>query len=461
MKKRFPFFVFLCFNLSVVYAQQFLSLDDCRQLALENNKQLKISDENIAKAETDKKAAFTQYLPDLSFTGGYLYNQKNVSLLGENKFLPVGNLTAGGEFIPTGEYAVIPQNAFDMDIQHVFVGNFSLTQPVFMGGKIAAYNKITDYSKALAERMKEASEQEVLLQVEEAYWQVISLSGKKELSDSYVDLLKQMDSDMQNLIEEGISTQADGLSVKVKLNEAEMTQLQVENGLQLSKMLLCQICGLPINESIILADEQKENLPTYLININKDVNSVLVNRPELQSLDLATKIYEKKETIVRSEMLPSVALVGNYTLMNPNSFNGFETQFSGMWNVGVMVNIPLFHFGEHTYKVRSAKTETRIKKLELEDAKEKIELQVNQTKFKVTEAEKKLVATSKNKESADENLRYANLGFKEGVIPASNLMEAQTAWFKAHSEYMDAQIGLRLSQVQLAKAMGELASNHK
>jgi len=461
MKKRFSFFVFLCFNLSVVYAQQFLSLDDCRQLALENNKQLKISDENIAKAETDKKAAFTQYLPDLSFTGGYLYNQKNVSLLGENKFLPVGNLTAGGEFIPTGEYAVIPQNAFDMDIQHVFVGNFSLTQPVFMGGKIAAYNKITDYSKALAERMKEASEQEVLLQVEEAYWQVISLSGKKELSDSYVDLLKQMDSDMQNLIEEGISTQADGLSVKVKLNEAEMTQLQVENGLQLSKMLLCQICGLPINESIILADEQKENLPTYLININKDVNSALVNRPELQSLDLATKIYEKKETIVRSEMLPSVALVGNYTLMNPNSFNGFETQFSGMWNVGVMVNIPLFHFGEHTYKVRSAKTETRIKKLELEDAKEKIELQVNQTKFKVTEAEKKLVATSKNKESADENLRYANLGFKEGVIPASNLMEAQTAWFKAHSEYMDAQIGLRLSQVQLAKAMGELASNHK
>ena len=127
-----------------------------------------------------------------------------------------------------------------------------------------------------------------------------------------------------------------------------------------------------------------------------------------------------------------------------------------MWNVGVMVQIPIWHWGEGIYKTRAAKAEARIAQYQLQDAREKIELQVNQAAFKVKEAGKKLVMSSKNMEKAEENLRYADKGFKEGVIPVTNVMEAQTAWLSALSDRIDAQIDLKLAQTYLQKAMGTL-----
>lgn len=73
---------------------------------------------------------------------------------------------------------------------------------------------------------------------------------------------------------------------------------------------------------------------------------------------------------------------------NPSVFNSFEKKFKGMWNVGVMVSIPIWHWGEGIYKVKAAKSEARIAQYQLDDAKEKIELQVNQSVFQVNEAAK-------------------------------------------------------------------------
>ena len=96
-----------------------------------------------------------------------------------------------------------------------------------------------------------------------------------------------------------------------------------------------------------------------------------------------------------------------------------------------------------------------IKRL-VQDAREKVELQVNQSVYKVNEANKKLIASTRNMENAEENLRHANLGFEEGVIPALNLMQAQTAWVSARSSLIDAQIEVKLTEVYLTKAMGKL-----
>ena len=106
--------------------------------------------------------------------------------------------------------------------------------------------------------------------------------------------------------------------------------------------------------------------------------------------------------------------------------------------------------------VKAAKSEARISRYQLDDAKEKIELQVSQSVFKVNEAAKKLIMAEKNLEKADENLRYATLGFEEGVIPASNVLEAHTAWLSAQSEKIDAQIDVKLTEIYLKKATGSL-----
>jgi outer membrane protein TolC len=120
------------------------------------------------------------------------------------------------------------------------------------------------------------------------------------------------------------------------------------------------------------------------------------------------------------------------------------------------VNVPLFHWGERVHTLHASQNEKNMAQYQLEDAKEKIELDISQASFKINESAKKAKMTSYNKEKAEENLRYASIGFESGVIAPSTLMEAQTAWLKAKSEDIDAQIDVQLCQVYLQKALGSL-----
>lgn len=428
------------------YSQKKLTLEECRSLAIQNNKQLRISGEQVKVAGYEREAARTKYFPQISATGAYLWNENDINLFDFNK------LGAAGALVPQKI-----KDALHLDIQNIWIGRVSLVQPVFMGGKIISYNQLAAYAKQLAESMNDRQLQETIYQVDETYWQVISLENKQKLADNYVGLLRRMDNDVKAMIEEGVATAADGLSVSVKLNEAEMAQTQVANGLSLTRMLLAQLCGLPLDESFTLADESLDVITPQTTDATADVTEAFMNRAELRSLDLATQIYKKKEAITLSEALPNLALTGGYTVMNPNGHYGFKNEFAGGFSVGLMLQIPLSGWWENSYKRNAARAETTIKQLEWEYARDQIELQVNQSVYKINEANKKLAASTRNMEKAEENLRTANLGFEEGVIPALNLMEAQTAWMAASSNLIDTKIEVRLTDVYLSKAMGKLS----
>ena len=126
-------------------------------------------------------------------------------------------------------------------------------------------------------------------------------------------------------------------------------------------------------------------------------------------------------------------LTGGYMATNPNLYNGFERKLSGVWNVGVVVRVPLWNWMEGTYKVRASKIASSIVQLD-----------------------RRLTLARKNVENAEENLRCANVGFKEGVLQTTDVMAAQTAWLQAQSQKIDAEIDVRLSQVNLKKALGVL-----
>lgn len=173
------------------------------------------------------------------------------------------------------------------------------------------------------------------------------------------------------MVAEGVATTADELSVKVKVNEAEITLTQVEDGLSLSKMVLCQLCGIPLDTEIRLADEEIKDLTLPNTYTESNVNTAFANRQELKSLELAEKIYRQKVNVARAEFLPSVGLTANYLFTNPSLTNGFENKFRGMWGIGVVVKIPVFHWGEGIYKVKAAKAEANIARYQLEDIKKR------------------------------------------------------------------------------------------
>ncbi len=515
-KKIATIIALLCSTILSV-AQQNLTLEECRNLALQNNKQLKIAQEEINKAGNDKKAAFANYLPKVSVSGVYMYNSiDELHLLSDEQDEALRNLGTnigqglGGSLqqmqqnaaatiqqiltnpaadpalatlisqsptiqnllqqISTADIATSLAPAMGqmngigaeiadgmaLDIQNVCAGIISVQEPLFLGGKIITYNKIAAAKKELEQTKYNAEEQETMVTTDKLYWQIVSLTNKLKLTEKYVELLRSMSENVEKMAGEGVATMSDKLSVKVKLNQAETTLLKVQNGLSLSKMLLCQHCGLDINTEITLADETLEDVTISETPIQYSESEIMENRPELKSLQLATELYKQNVNLTRSNYLPTVAAFGNYVISNPSCSDGFQNEFHGFWNVGVMAKIPLLQWGEGANKIRKAKSEEIIAQYKLDEAKEKIMLQVNQYEKQMNEAKSRVKMSEEKMSDAEENLRMATLGFEEGVIPSSGLNEAQTAWLQAHSEYIDSKIDWIMSQVYLKKAIGML-----
>lgn len=494
MKKTLVMFLLVACGAPAM-AQQLLSLDSCRAMAIRNNKQMGITQQKKVMAHYTTKAARTQYLPKLNVVGGYMFTSREISLLSKEQKTTLSNIgtalsgsigedissviaamTRDGVFTPSqaehigavlgnmganvgGAINGVGQNvvnALHTDTRNMFMVSAVVTQPIYMGGAISAVNKMASISEQMVANDYEAKLQATLHGTDHAYWMVVSLKHKRKLADNYLELVKKLSHDVHKMIDEGVATRADGLKVDVKVNEAEMTLTQADNGLSLAKMFLCQLCGLPLDSKITLADEDRESLPIEVVADDIDINTVADNRPEVKLLENTVDLSRQATRLARASYLPQILLSGGYSATNPNLYNGFERKFSGAWNVGVVVRMPVWNWFEGVYKVRASKAATCIAQLEVGDVREKIELQVSQSRFKMSEANRRLVMAISNVDKANENLRCANLGFREGVIPSTGVMEAQTAWLQAQSQKIDAEIDVKLSQVDYKKALGTL-----
>ncbi len=489
MKRFLGIFLLTCAT-QVAGAQQLLSLDSCRALALRNNKQLSVSRVKQDVAKNIRKSARTKYLPHVTALGGYEYTSREISLLSDDvksELSTLGSKAVGDVQAATGSLlkefptlaALLGQSPtlqgimggiegagngigqhvvdeFRSDTRNLFAGAVVVTQPIFMGGAIVALNKMADIGEEMAANSADSKHQQTLYQIDQAYWQVVSLRHKQKLAQGYLDLIKKLDSDVQKMIREGVATRSEGLSVSVKVNEAEMTLMKVNDGLTLSRMLLCQLCGLPVNEQVVLIDEEKEELETVPAAPQANVEQAMESRPELRILQNMVDLNKQTTNMLKAGNLPQVALMGGYAFSNPNLYNGFQRKFGGVWNIGILVRVPVWNWGDVAYKVRASKGAGAIARLELDEAREKIQLQVNQSTFQVNEANKTLQLAKASVERANENLRTANLGFQEGVISSTTVMEAQTAWLQAAFQKIDAEINVKLSEVNLQKALGTL-----
>ena len=476
------------------YHGQPLNLDDCRQMAVQESKALDQARIETEMAGYDRKIAMANYFPKISATGAYVYNNRDVALLNEDQSNRLRNagtnvqnafwdyLQGGADNIQgdiTRDVAVrliealrdspdlpniaTPINAIGQDIDNalhpnlhnLWIGAVTVQQPVFVGGKIIYSNQMAVLAQQLSEAKYDMKEADILLDVDQAYWQIISIANKKKLAESYVELLEEMEKDVQTAVNAGVSTESDLLQVRVKANEARMMLTKATNGLTLSKMLLCQRIGLPLDSAIVLADETLEVIPEPGRPVEKSLEDIYESRPETRSLTLASQIFDKKAKVVRADLMPTVALMGAFTVSNPNVYNGFQNQWQGgNLSAGVMVKIPITHGGEALFKYKKAKAEARLYQDQLDDAKEMINLQVTQQRKLFDEALQKVEMARSNLDLAEDNLRSARVGLDAGVIATNTVLGAHTAWLSAHSEYIDAGIELQMTAASLRKAEG-------
>lgn len=513
---------------------QRLTLDDCRNMAVQTNKALDQARTEIEMAGYDRKIALANYFPKVSATGTYQYNSRDIALISDSQSAMLrsagdlmqaqldgaasamnqqisgaltqamtgtmsqlmtaiqSNPALAQEYMSSPMWQTVlgmlqkadpsalvqlqapdiagPVNAIGADIDqalhpdmhNLWVGAVTVEQPLFVGGKIIYSNKMAALSEDLAKAGYDQEYAQTLVDVEQAYWQIVSIAGKKRLAEAYVDLLQTLQNNVNASVASGILTESDALQIKVKVNEAEMLRTKATNGLTLSKMLLCQRIGLPLESEILLADEDLDIVPLPQYGQSKSLEDIWADRPETRRLELAAQIYDAKAKVTRADGLPTVALTANYLISNPNAFNGIQNSWNGgTFCAGVVINIPLFHGLENTNRYRKTKAEATLYRSQLENAKEMIELQVTRERKTYDEALEKLSMAESNLESAEENLRAATVGFEAGVITTDTVLSAQTAWLSANTDCLDASTELQIAAAALRQAEGNMNHENK
>ena len=429
-------------------AQRVLTLDSCRSLAKEHSRTLQQKDEEIKAAHAKKQQVMTNFFPQVAARGVYLHMQKELHLIDWDK--PLGHLNF-----------LIPERLRHLgtvDLRNLWVGNVTAIQPLFLGGKIISGYKMASLAERLQGELRQTAETEVETKLDETYWQVVSLRSKERLLDQLVRLLEQTVKDVDASIDAGVATKADGLSVRTKLSEAEVKRSQVVNGLELSRMLLADLCGLSEDEPFTLAEEghlQELLLSTQTAPIarDEDTEAAIERRSEIRSLRLVDSIYSKRVNMESASLFPKLYGVASYSTTNPNSFQGQKKEFAGQYYLGLMLEVPISDLFSGTFKRRQAKAEHRVKQLELAEARSKINLQIKQALRTADDARRAYTTALSAVKMAEENMRYAKAGYDEGVIPLLNYTMAQTAWMSAQDSLIDAQIRVLLTESQLKKIL--------
>ncbi len=478
----------LFMGVSEISGQYVLTLDSCRAFALENNKKMLIARKRVEATKSLRKAAFTQYLPHFNAMGNYLRTNKQFQLFNEDKFLPIIPISAfnpeTGKFEysnlmkpeiakdvfvinpitkqpvtgPDGKpifrnFALLPASQGKFGTENHYIFNVSALQPIFTGFKIREMHRIAKYTENIAEENVNLSRADIIYKTDESYWRVMSLQYKKALVKKYKAMLERLLSDLENIYSEGIITKNDLLKVQVKLNEAELNLLKVNNGLELSKMAMGQIIGKDYKDIGVL-DTTK--LYTSLPSFSADNAGNIENRAEIEILKQNVNIAKSGVSVMRSRFMPDVSLVAGYSFLNPNPYKGMEQNFGGDWSIGVQASIPIFHWRERNHTLKAMKREAENASLKLEETRELIDLQINQVVFKYNEAKYKIELTKRSKEQAEENMNMSKDNFNEGILKLTDLLEAQVLWQKAYNEYINALIEAKMCESEFLKVTGEL-----
>lgn len=360
-------------------SQRTLSLDSCRALAINNNKKLGMSRVNRGIAEDVRRAARTDYLPKVDGIGTYQFTSREFSLLSKSQQNALNNLgTTLGSQLQGDLAATVPdlvkqgtisarqaqtlsniasqlapgtvdainkagsdlRKAFRTNTRNLFSADIMVRQPVYMGGAVKAANKAAEININLANDNIDLMTQNTLYDVDQAYWLVVSLRQKQLLANQYLDLVKKLHDDVSKMLGQGVATKANELKVAVRVNEAEMSQTQVYDGLVLAKMHLCQICGLDLKTDIHLDDEDINVLSDTAAPSPSEMDAFGVAspfpvgegvgafRPELRLLNDAVELSKQNTVITRAAFLPQVLATGGYLFSNPNVLNGYRNTFS-------------------------------------------------------------------------------------------------------------------------------------
>ena len=437
MKKNIAFLLsWICCG--TIAAQTTLTLDQCKQLARKNNIALRSARNNIEQAEQQKKAAFTNYFPQVSAMGAGMTANKH--LVQMNMELPAA-LTAA---MPAGAASPISMGM----IKNGVVGNVMAMQPIFAGGQIINGNKLAKVGVEASRIQLEASEDEVELTTEQYYWQVVSLKEKLVTLASLYKMLQQLEKDVTVSVNAGVTTRNDLLQVQLKVNEIESQTLQVENGLAISKQLLGQYIGKS-DEFDVACTIDVNTIPLLDARLKQDHQASLASTTQYRLLEKNVEANRLQHKMKVGEQLPTVSGGAVYT------YNNLVGDGRGVGMLVATVSVPISGWWGGSHAIKKQKLALDQAREQLQDNSQLLIINMNNCWANVETSHKQLAIARRSIEQSEENLRLNNDYYRAGTTTMSDLLDAQSSYQQSRDKYVDAYIDYQKNLLKYRHATGQ------
>ena len=419
MKKNIAFLLsWICCG--TIAAQTTLTLDQCKQLARNNNITLRSARNNIQQAEQQKKVAFTNYFPQVSAMGAGMTANKHLVQMDMNFPAEMAAMLPARASMPT---------SMGM-IKNGVVGNVMAMQPIFAGGQIINSNKLAKVGIEASRIQLEASEDEVELTTEQYFWQVVSLKEKLVTLSTVHKMLEQLEKDVTVSVNAGVTTRNDLLQVQLKVNEIESLTLQVENGLAISKQLLAQYVGK--NSETIDVSEPVPYAATLMLPQRQDHVAALAATPQYRLMEKNVESNRLQHKIKIGENLPTVSGGAVYT------YNNLMNEGRGVGMLMATVNVPISGWWSGSHAIKKQKLALEQARDQLQDNSQLLVINMNNCWANVETSHKQLAIARKSIEQSEENLRLNNDYYRAGTTTMSDLLDAQSSYQQSRDKYVDA-----------------------
>ena len=415
---------FICFSvLAFVHtnlpAQQSYSLEQCQQMALTQNAQMRVAANKTMIAKQEKREAATNFLPSISLAGGAMKADDGLLQM------PMGGQTL--KLLDEGIY-----------------GGAMASLPIFAGGQIYNGHKLATLGLEVSELQLRQTTNEVKLTVEQYYWNIVVLNEKLRTLQQVEILIDKIRSDVKVAVDAGVTNRNDLLQVELRHNEIKSAVINVENNIKVCKMLLAQYVGVDwVNfdvQTMVTADLRS---PEYLfVNHAEHLDATV----EYQLLSKAVDASKLEMRLNKGQFLPTVALSGGYLY---NDFMGpSQNSFVGMVNVSIPISWKAPHsVRKYKYRYQNAVTE-------FDNGSEQLIIRMQKAQIDLSNAYQQALIARNSIEQSEENLRLNEQYYKAGTSSMSDLLEAQQLFQQSRDKYAEAYSKYEISKTEYLQATG-------
>ncbi|MBR5082309.1 MAG: TolC family protein [Bacteroidales bacterium] len=424
-----------------VFAQQpdsrRLSVQNCIDMALENNIELKNSLLEIDKARATKNEARAEYYPTVS--------AQAVAFDALNPMITFGIEDIDNAQLRQILYTLYAEYGANMglDKEYSFVQNGVMfnamaTEPIYAGGRIRNGNKLAKLGVEAAETQAKVKEDEVCLQTETLYWQIVALQEKLATLDQLDRLLDTLDKDLSGAIEAGLAMPTDQFKLKVKQNESQLNRKKVTDGITLLKMALGQYIGTDW-QTLTLADTLGLEIePSAYFQVAEEA---VAQRNESHLLDLSLKAEDLKKKMTLGEALPSLMVGGSasyHTIFENTKPNAM---------VFAVLQVPITDWHKTSIKLKKHDLDAEMAENTRRDLAEKMEMQTTQAWFNLEQSWLRITMAQTALSDAEANLKVTEDYYEAGLVALSDLLEAQTLLKQSRDELTDSRVEYRINLV--------------